>query len=95
MPGVIVNIFSIVVGVVIQSLSTLELTVRRHFCSILKHEVQVLSARSMLPMDTEPLCKVHGPDRSSLGYGEDECAERTAHTTAPGLVFVPPGRSAA
>ena len=31
------NIFSIVVGVVIQSLSTLELTVQRHFCSILKH----------------------------------------------------------
>jgi hypothetical protein len=33
-----VNIFSIVVGVVIQSLSTLELTVQRHFCSILKHQ---------------------------------------------------------
>ena len=31
------NIFSIVVGVVIQCLSTLELTVQRHFCSILKH----------------------------------------------------------
>jgi hypothetical protein len=31
-----VNIFSIVAGVVIQCLSTLELTVQRHFCSILK-----------------------------------------------------------
>src|SRR5437867_3040565 len=38
MPGVIVNIFSIVVGVVIQSLSTLEVTVQRHFCSILGHK---------------------------------------------------------
>src|SRR6266481_3171881 len=38
MPPVIVNIFSIVAGVVIQWLSTLELTVQRHFCSILKHE---------------------------------------------------------
>ncbi len=32
------NIFSIVAGLVIQYLSTLELTVQRHFCSILKHE---------------------------------------------------------
>src|SRR5438034_2161201 len=38
MPGVIVNIFSIVAGVVIQCLSTLGLTVQRHFCSILEHE---------------------------------------------------------
>ena len=37
MPRVIVNTFSIVVGRVIQFLSTLELTVQRHFCSILKH----------------------------------------------------------
>ena len=37
MPRVIVNTFSIVVGRVIQCLSTLELTVQRHFCSILKH----------------------------------------------------------
>ena len=38
MPRVIVNIFFIVAGVVIPRLSTLELTVQRHFCSILKHE---------------------------------------------------------
>ena len=38
MPEVIVNIFSIVAGVVIQCLSTLGLTVQRHFCSILGHK---------------------------------------------------------
>jgi len=37
MPLVVVNISSIFTGRVIQSLSTLELTVRRHFCSNLKH----------------------------------------------------------
>src|SRR6266536_4043663 len=37
MPRVIVNISSIFTGQVIQSLSTLELTVQRHFCSNLKH----------------------------------------------------------
>jgi hypothetical protein len=38
MPLVVVNIFPIVTRVVIQFLSTLEVTVRRHFCSILKHK---------------------------------------------------------
>lgn len=42
MPLVIVNIFSIVAGLVIQCLSTLELTVEGHFCSILKHECSAL-----------------------------------------------------
>ena len=37
MPRVVVNISSIFKGRVIQSLSTLELTVQRHFCSNLKH----------------------------------------------------------
>src|SRR5262245_51593389 len=37
MPRVVVNISSIFTGRVIQSLSTLELTVQRHFCSNLKH----------------------------------------------------------
>jgi hypothetical protein len=38
MPLAVVNISSIVTSLVIQFLSTLELTVERHVCSILKHE---------------------------------------------------------
>jgi hypothetical protein len=38
MPAVIVNMSSMVVRAVIHFLCTLELTVERHFCSILKHE---------------------------------------------------------
>ena len=37
MPLLVVNISSIFIGRVIQPLSTLELTVRRHSCSNLKH----------------------------------------------------------
>ena len=46
MPRVIVNISSIVTGEVIQSLSTLELTAERHFCSILKHESDAKASTS-------------------------------------------------
>jgi hypothetical protein len=40
MPRVIVNICSMVTGRVIQSLSTLELTIERHFCSNLEHHLR-------------------------------------------------------
>jgi len=38
MPDVIVNMSSIGIRAIIHFLCTLELTVQRHFCSILKHE---------------------------------------------------------
>src|SRR5213080_2474197 len=47
MPWVIVNNFSIVAGLLIQCLSTLELTVQRHVCSILKHENQTPFQQTM------------------------------------------------
>jgi hypothetical protein len=61
-----VNTFSIVVGLVIQCLSTLELTVQRHFCSILKHPHSLALWRgqaaptSSRPREVRPLTCVSG-----------------------------------
>src|SRR5437763_14454360 len=78
MPSVIVNISSIVAALVIQSLSTLELTVWRHFCSILKHQ----SSTALSEWGANVSRRF--PDHAAREVG---CAQKSARKTPPVRLF--------
>lgn len=75
MPSVVVNISSIVTGLVIQFLSTLELTVQRHVCSILKHE-NCRGADSPRSEEFGPLRARHSRAEDSACYNGRGCRVR-------------------